>query len=80
MRTKKPVTSDFVAAKELAEHFGVITDTLTGWVSRGDIPPPWIRPGERTRLWLRKHYDEMCATGRWPDAAWRQFKKGKTAD
>lgn len=62
---------DFMTASELAHHLGYVdTKTLDRWIADGTIPPPRARLGERTRLWLRKHYTEFRDTGAWPRDAW----------
>ena len=62
----------FITSREISRHVGVKgAAPLTRWVAEGTFPPPHSRPGERTTLWLRKHWDQYVKTGRWPQEAWR---------
>ena len=78
MTTAKPKTERppgaFVGAGEMANHMAVTRAALAGWMAAGDLPPPWVRPGLRVRLWRRDHWEIYVATGRWPDEAWKEIR------
>lgn len=61
----------FLTKGQLCYHLGEIDPaTLDEWIAAGTVPPPHSRPGERTCLWRRDHFDAFLDTGRWPEAAW----------
>jgi predicted DNA-binding transcriptional regulator AlpA len=69
-KTKK--AADFIRAGELAGHLGVTTDTLSDWIARGTMPPPWLWASERVRLWRRADYEAFKRDREWPKAAWKE--------
>lgn len=68
VRPEKPA---FINGAEMARELGVATVSLYKWVAEGFFPPQRCRPGACTRLWLRAHWDEFVATGKWPKDAWK---------
>lgn len=75
VRAARDRPPDWMNATELAHNLGYAdTKTLDKWIESGTLPPPRARLGERTRLWLRKHYNEFVATGDWPRDAWPKGK------
>lgn len=67
----------FVTKGELARLLGRLdTATIDRWVRDGTFPPPHSRPGERTALWLRRHFEEYVRTGRWPADAYHRDSPG----
>ena len=62
---------EFIAAREVAIHLRVTTKSLSRMVANLAMPTPWVRVGERSRLWRRKHWDEFVAKGQWPEEAWK---------
>ncbi len=62
----------FITKSQLAHAMGnVAPATLDDWVKEGTFPPPHSRPGERTAVWLKRHFDAYVASGRWPEEAFR---------
>jgi predicted DNA-binding transcriptional regulator AlpA len=60
----------FITKREIVRHIpGVDSTTIDAWVAKGTFPPPHSRPGERTAVWLRRHFDFYVARGYWPDEA-----------
>jgi hypothetical protein len=72
-KTRKGVRGEplFLTKNQLAYHMGEADPgTIDRWVEDGTVPPPHSRPGERTQLWRRDHFNAFVATGRWPAEAW----------
>lgn len=71
VRRRSAAPPIFITKSELARTCGPVdTATIDRWVRDGTFPPPHSRPGERTALWLRKHFDQFVETGRWPEEAY----------
>jgi predicted DNA-binding transcriptional regulator AlpA len=60
----------FITKSEMARALGIHPGTITRWIGKGEFPPPHSRPGERTSLWLRSHFEAYVRDGRWPEKAY----------
>lgn len=65
----------FITGAEIAREMCVSTDALYSWVAAAGFPPQRCRPGGRTRLWLRAHWDVFVETGKWPKGAWSSIHR-----
>lgn len=61
--------SVFLNKTELARHLCCSGVTLDKFIARGTVPPPHSRPGPKSALWVRRHFEVYVMTGRWPDEA-----------
>jgi hypothetical protein len=63
---------DFMTKSQLAYHLGELDPgTLDDWIAEGTFPPPHSRPGTRTAVWLREHYEFYKRHGYWPRESFR---------
>lgn len=77
MREIKEKDPDFIGKAELARHLQCHVSTIATWIEDGTIPPPWLRPGEKHPVWLRKHYEAFKQSRRWPEEAyWNRRSRG----
>lgn len=72
-RTRKGASEEpvvFITKSQLAKAIGVDPSTIDDWIREGMIPPPHSRPGSKTALWLRIHFDAFIRDRRWPEEAY----------